>query len=182
MEIEVQPKTPNTTETLNINSLSVCELIGISKEEIENINPDCLKSTNKLVIYFQKHEDKLDINQLKEVLATVKEKDNTMANRLNPMNWGGWIRTWQANKAAESIKQFTITKIATPESLTFENITMSNFANEFGKISWLVNKKDENFNTKELILEILNESKAIPNYPKYEHLANQLFSKLQTKI
>ena len=88
-----------------ITSLSLCGLIGIDKENIQGRTFSLLA---KLVHFLQTKNLKQD--NLTEILELAKEKDKTLENMLNSMFWGGWIKTWEAKKAAQEINQFTITK------------------------------------------------------------------------
>ena len=88
-----------------ITSLSLCDLIGIDKENIQGRTFSLLA---KLVHFLQTKNLKQD--NLPEILELAKEKDKTLENMLNSMFWGGWIKTWEAKKAAQEINQFTITK------------------------------------------------------------------------
>lgn len=102
-ELEVQSKTPNSTENLNINSLS--EFFKFTQDQKEDM--EIYKILNNLNIFFQSNQIK--ITDLEKIKENVKPEDYSK-NYLSKKHWGGWIGDYQTQKAQDKVKQFTITK------------------------------------------------------------------------
>jgi hypothetical protein len=151
-----------------ITTLSLCDLIGIDKENIQGRTYSLLA---KLAHFLQSKNLKQE--NLTEILELAKEKEKTLENMLNSMNWGGWIKTWEAKKAVQEIKQFTITQDPNYGKTPLNSTTILNseFASEYYKITLLKSwgyKKDE--------ILAMDGGNNYPNYSKYEFLVNELFT------
>jgi len=103
VDFEVQSKTPNTTQPLNINSLS--NFFGLSQEEKEDM--DIFRSLNTLILFLSGKG--LVVEDLEKIKTNLKQEEFTK-NRFSKKHWGGWINDYQTQKTEEKLKQFTITK------------------------------------------------------------------------
>ena len=103
VDFKVQSETPNTTQPLNINSLS--DFFGLSQEEKEDM--DIFRSLNTLILFLSGKG--LVVEDLEKIKTNLKQEEFTK-NRFSKKHWGGWINDYQTQKSEEKLKQFTITK------------------------------------------------------------------------